>query len=93
MDKKGYVYIVTNRHRTTFYTGFSSKLETRIYQHKSHYYKFSFTDKYNAEYLLYYEVFERITDAIAKEEVVKKLSRQKNGFDQFDEPGMEGFVG
>ena len=77
MNKKGYVYILTNKHHTTLYTGFTTKIVTRIDQHKSHHYKFSFTDKYNAEYLVYYEVFERITDAIEREKVIKKMSRQK----------------
>ena len=77
MHKGGYVYIATNKHHTTLYTGVTSKLINRIHQHKTHFYKNSFTDKYNIEYLVYYEGFGRIEDAISREKEIKKWNRQK----------------
>lgn len=77
MFKGGYVYIVTNKHYTTLYIGVTSTITGRIYDHKEHTYKYSFTDKYNAEYLVYYEVFDGIEEAIAREKQLKKWSRKK----------------
>ncbi len=77
MHKGGCIYILTNKHRTVLYTGVTSNLYNRIHQHKNHYYKNSFTDKYNVEFLVYYEGFDRIEEAIAREKEVKKWNRQK----------------
>ncbi|WP_229838558.1 GIY-YIG nuclease family protein [Roseivirga thermotolerans] len=35
MGKNGYVYILSNTHRTVFYTGVTSDLESRAYQHEN----------------------------------------------------------
>lgn len=77
MQKGGYIYIATNKHRTTLYTGVTSKIVNRIDQHKKHFYKNSFTDKYNIEYLVYYEAYGSIEDAIDREKQIKKWRRQK----------------
>ncbi len=77
MHKGGHVYIATNKHRNVLYTGVTSKIINRVYQHKTHFYKNSFTDKYNIEYLVYYEWFGRIEDAISREKEIKKWNRQK----------------
>ncbi len=77
MQKGGYVYIVTNAHRTVLYVGVTSQLLSRMYQHKTHFYKRSFTDRYNIEFLVYYEAFGRIEDAISREKEIKKWRREK----------------
>lgn len=77
MQRGGCVYILTNAHKTVLYTGVTSDLRSRVYQHKHHLYKNSFTDRYNVEYLMYYEGFDRIEEAIAKEKEIKKWNRQK----------------
>ena len=77
MQRGGCVYILTNAHKTVLYTGVTSDLLSRVHKHKHHFYKNSFTNKYNIEYLVYYEGFERIEEAIAREKVVKKLNKQK----------------
>jgi putative endonuclease len=77
MFKGGYVYIVTNKHHTVLYTGVTSNLPNRTYQHKEHIYKKSFSDRYNTEYLVYYEIFEGIQEAIAREKAIKKMTRAK----------------
>ena len=57
MNKSGFVYIMINKNRTTLYIGVSNDLCRRIYEHKNHFIKNSFTDKYNIEYCIYYEEF------------------------------------
>ncbi|MBK8623116.1 MAG: GIY-YIG nuclease family protein [Saprospiraceae bacterium] len=77
MMKIGYTYILTNKNRTTLYVGVTSDLIKRVAQHKSHYYKNSFTSKYNVEYCIYFEKFPTILEAIRREKEIKKWSRIK----------------
>ncbi|MCW3123412.1 MAG: Excinuclease subunit domain protein [Flavipsychrobacter sp.] len=77
MQKGGHVYIMTNAHRTVLYTGMTSDLVGRTDQHKTHFYKNSFTARYNIEFLVYYEHHGHITDVIIREKKVKKLSRSR----------------
>lgn len=76
MQRGGYVYIITNKHHTTLYTGVTSNLKVRIYQHKSKWFPNSFTSKYNCNKLVYYKEFSSIVDAIAEEKRMKGGSRQ-----------------
>ena len=85
MYKGGYVYIMSNKHRTTLYVGVTSDLPGRVQQHKEHFYKNSFSDRYNVECLVYYEAHDGIEEAIAREKQIKRWSRAKketliNGF-------------
>jgi putative endonuclease len=77
MKKGGYVYLVTNAHHNVVYVGMTSELLNRIYQHRTHFYKKSFSARYNIEYLVYYEHLGNITDAIAREKEIKKWRREK----------------
>ena len=77
MIKGGSIYIMTNKSRSTLYIGVTSDLQKRIHQHKIHYFKNSFTDKYNLEYCVYYECFETIEVAITREKEIKKWRREK----------------
>ncbi|QOR76685.1 MAG: GIY-YIG nuclease family protein [Thermoflavifilum sp.] len=77
MERGGFVYIMTNKHRTVLYTGVTSNLWARVYQHRTHEWKGSFTDRYNLEYLVYYEYYSRIEEAIAREKQIKGWSRKK----------------
>lgn len=77
MDNSGYVYIMTNKNRTTLYVGVTNDLCRRVYEHKNHLVKGSFTDKYNLEYCIYYEEFSSIEMAIKREKKIKKWNRQK----------------
>ena len=74
-DKKGYVYILFNKRNGTLYTGVTSFLKRRVYEHKTKLHPDSFTTKYSIDKLGYYEVYERITDAIAREKQIKGGSR------------------
>lgn len=75
MSKGGYVYIISNKNRTVLYTGVTSNLQSRIYQHKSGEGSI-FTKKYNCVDLLYYEIFEDIVSAITREKQIKKWKRE-----------------
>ena len=74
-DKKGYVYILFNKRNGTLYTGVTSLLKRRVYEHKTKLHPDSFTAKYSVNKLGYYEIFERVTDAIAREKQIKGGSR------------------
>ena len=81
MTRKGYVYILTNKTHMVLYTGVTSNLSQRMEQHmeqhKTGFYKKSFTHRYNVTELVYYEVFDLVVDAIAREKQIKAGSRQK----------------
>jgi putative endonuclease len=75
---KYYVYIITNQHKTVLYTGVTNNLKERILQHyKNRHTKNSFTGKYSAYYLLFYESYQDITNAIAREKEIKGWIRTK----------------
>ena len=72
-----YVYIMTNRHRTVLYTGITNNLPRRVYEHKNHLDKGSFTDQYNCEYLVYYEATTNVEAAIEREKQIKGIKRNR----------------
>jgi putative endonuclease len=71
-----FVYILTNKSNTTLYVGVSSDLHNRILEHKEKVYK-GYTAKYLCDKLVYFEQFQWIDDAIAREKQLKAGSRQK----------------
>ncbi|WP_298346487.1 GIY-YIG nuclease family protein [uncultured Algibacter sp.] len=73
--KPGYVYILTNKNKTTLYVGVTAYLKERIIQHKEKYDKKSFSARYNLNKLVYYETFQMIGDAIGREKQLKGGSR------------------
>lgn len=75
MERGGFVYIMTNIGRTTLYTGVTSDLQARVYEHKEKYFPGSFTARYNLKLLVYYEGFHLIEEAIDYEKYVKGKSR------------------
>lgn len=77
MHKVGFIYILTNPNHSVLYTGVTSNLANRIHQHKRGAFRNAFTSKYNTTILVYYEMFNRIEDAIAREKQLKAGSRQK----------------
>ncbi len=77
MERGGFVYIITNKNNTTLYTGVTSRLRDRIWEHKSKKYTKSFSARYNLVKLLYYEFHSRIEEAIDREKQLKGGSRKK----------------
>ena len=77
-DKPYVVFIVTNKLRTVLYTGVTNSLKDWI---KEHYLnrnnKKTFAGKYQAHYLLYYECFDQIMEAIWREKEIKGWNRKK----------------
>ncbi len=74
MTKYYYTYIVTNKPNGTFYTGITSDLPRRIFEHKQGLTK-GFTQKYNLKFLVYYEIHEDVKFAIEREKIIKKWRR------------------
>jgi|SRR3569833_4498063 len=70
------VYIMTNKANTTLYVGVTSDLFDRVQQHKHKVYQ-GFTSKYNCDKLVYFEEYQWIQDAIAREKQLKGGSRKK----------------
>ncbi len=67
---KAYVYILSNKNRTVLYVGRTVNLLRRIRQHKSNN-GAKFTKKYSAYYLLYFEIFDDLINAIKREKQLK----------------------
>ena len=76
MSKQYFVYILTNKNNTVLYTGITSNLQKRIYEHKEKMVE-GFTKRYNISKLVYYEVFEDPVNAISREKLIKGGSRYK----------------
>jgi putative endonuclease len=74
-EKRYYVYIMASR-SLNFYTGVTNSIYRRTLQHKSGEVD-GFTKKYNINRLVYYEVFEHIGNAIAREKQIKAWTRAK----------------
>jgi len=75
--KQAYIYIMTNKNKTTLYIGVTNDLCRRIYEHKNHLFKDSFADKYNLEYCIYFEEWAYFDLAINREKELKKWNRAK----------------
>ena len=76
MKKTYYVYILTNKVNTVLYTGVTSDLQRRVYEHK-HKLVDGFTKKYKVDKLVYFEVGNDIYTAITREKQIKAGSRQR----------------
>ena len=72
-----YVYILSNVHKNVIYTGVTNDLIRRVYEHKQHLDKGSFTAQYNVENLVYYEVTTNPEAAIAREKQIKGWNRKR----------------
>jgi putative endonuclease len=68
------VYILTNHARTVFYTGVTSNLTSRMLDHKEGTGS-AFTSAYKCYYLMYYEDYTDVRNAIAREKQLKKWRR------------------
>lgn len=74
MDKHFYVYILSSKRNGTLYTGVTSNLAQRVWQHKQNMVE-GFTKKYNVTFLVYYEVHGNAESAIIREKRIKKWRR------------------
>ncbi len=76
MVKKPAIYILTSKRNGTLYTGVTSDLVKRIYQHKNNQ-AGGFSQKHNCKFLVYYELHEDMEAAIFREKQIKAGSRKK----------------
>lgn len=70
----GYVYILASKRNGTLYVGITSDIVRRVSEHKQGLLP-GFTRKYGVKTLVYYEVFDRIDDAILREKRIKDWKR------------------
>ncbi len=75
MERGAWVYILTNKYNRVLYTGVTTDLKSRIYEHKNKVNPNSFTSKYNVDKLVYYMFFETVDGAIIEEKRIKAGSR------------------
>ncbi len=68
-----FIYIMSNKHATTFYVGVTNDLESRVRQHKNN--ESEFTSRYNLHCLVYYEIISDIKTAIRREKQLKNWKR------------------
>ncbi len=74
--KQYYVYLLCNKNNTTLYTGITSNLKKRVWEHKYKVVK-GFSQRYNIGKLVYYEIFDDPEMAIVREKQIKAGSREK----------------
>jgi putative endonuclease len=75
-DKLYAVYILASRQNIAIYTGVTSQLKQRVFQHKSHFVE-DFTKTYHIDKLVYYEITGDVMSAITREKQIKSWSRKK----------------
>lgn len=68
--KSSYVYILTNKYRTTYYVGVTDDLIKRINEHQNGIGS-TFTKKYNLKDIIFFEEFSDIKQAIVREKQLK----------------------
>ncbi len=74
MTKTPAVYIMTNKRNGTLYTGVTSNLIQRVYQHKQAR-SDCFTKRYDCRLLVYFEIHDEMIAAIEREKQIKARSR------------------
>ena len=72
-----YVYMMTNKYRNVLYTGVTGNLAKRVYEHRNHLLKDSFTARYNVTKLVYFEITEDVRSAIEREKQIKSWNRKR----------------
>ena len=72
--KQYYVYMLANKKNGTLYTGITSDLIRRVWEHKSSS-VLSFTSKYQVSRLVYYETHDDVMEAIKREKNIQSWKR------------------
>ncbi len=75
MSNAYYVYILASRRNGTLYIGVTNDLARRVGEHRDGTAS-SFTKKHSVKLLVYYEAFDEVTEAIARETRLKKYKRE-----------------
>ena len=74
--KQPAIYIMASKRNGTLYTGVTSDLVKRVHQHKTGITP-GFASRYGCTLLVYFEIFEEMAAAIAREKQIKAGSRRK----------------
>ena len=74
MERRPCVYLLTSRRNGTLYTGVTSCLGKRVWEHKQHLVA-GFTSKYDVTRLVWYEQHETMYAAIQREKAIKNWKR------------------
>jgi putative endonuclease len=74
MTKQYYVYFLASKKNGTIYIGVTNNLVKRVFEHKSKF-NLGFTNKYEVNKLVYFEVFEESLVAIKREKQLKNWKR------------------
>ena len=74
MERQPFVYMLASRRRGTIYTGVTSNLMQRLWEHR-HKTERGFTSRYNVLRLVHYEAFEDMASAIEREKQLKRWHR------------------
>ena len=74
MEKQYYVYILASKRNGTLYTGMTSDLVKRVWQHKNNMVD-GFTKTYHVKLLVYFEVHRHAEEALKREKQIKKWKR------------------
>ncbi|MBI4599415.1 GIY-YIG nuclease family protein [Candidatus Uhrbacteria bacterium] len=69
-----FVYIVASKRNGTLYIGVTNDLARRVWEHKEGLIS-GFTQKYHVKLLVYYEEYQDVKDAIAREKALKEWNR------------------
>jgi putative endonuclease len=72
---KGYVYILASKRNGTIYTGVTSDLPRRLYEHQNDLTP-GFTTRYGVKTLVWFEEHDLVVDAIAREKAIKNWPRK-----------------
>jgi putative endonuclease len=74
-EHRYFVYILSNKHRTVLYIGVTNSIERRVFEHRTGA-SSGFTKTYQCTELVWYEEFNDITIAIAREKQLKRWHRK-----------------
>jgi putative endonuclease len=74
IDKRAAVYILASKRNGTLYTGVTTDLAKRVWEHKNDV-TAGFTEKYKVHILVYYELHDDIMTAVTREKQIKKWNR------------------
>ncbi len=75
MERLPCVYLLASKRNGTLYTGVTSNLVKRVWEHKHHAVE-EFTKKYGVGMLVWYEVCETMESAISREKAIKNWKRR-----------------
>ena len=77
-DYNFYIYIISNSSRTSLYTGFTNNLKRRLLEHLNPKINIkSFCKKYSCNEVIYFEHYQYVNNAIAREKQVKRWNKKK----------------